>query len=820
MSAFTRMPPNSLASFEESASDGLSPIPVDTEIIEIVKDNNNQDIKSETEEPGGKEGYAPAPPEATMSYYMNEGGAASILSDMVDRVKHSAQRVSEEVAEAVEGVFHESMLVNSEPPLSRSETPANRSTVSDDGLMESASQRSVRFSDNDSIIDADPNPASDSGRDGDGLGSDVSKGAPPQDDNDRIDSPLVESGTGQSGTKDDARINVIQEQSENYGEGEGIAKDEGGTGSESTEQVTVNQTDATDKNQTDNEAFQQVDQVQVESIEQNNDIQTREESTKDVDTDVNETENLSGDEKMPGDLVQTPDANQDVGTEKISIPQHEQEHYDRQKLNNDQDDVLPESTNRIEQDGVVDEKTGSEITTKEEPAQEEQQSAIVLPEIQEQQVQIQNTAKHEAEQSEDNLTSEQTVDSAITGSPEDTEQTRENSEDVPNEPVMSAVTTDANQGSEINQIPSDKNEIDLSVKDNADQSAVEGADLNEADEKEDHGDGKTDVESEMEEQKKEEEDKEESSDQRESCNRKDDGDDDRDDKGDGGSSGGGEGGAGKSGQGGNSNNDDTREDHQDGPDETGQGDGAHDGGSHGNEESDVTSDNNQNKYSESQETKGIMKETYAIKNLLFNEFDRTPSNHGVTKVTKCWYGELEDDVPEIEDSVLFCAICGLDEDACVCPHSSLPPNRTRSGVVRPTYNKQDINEVTSSGGNRNGLHSAPMVIEGNKTSDTDELDLSLSENKIVLEYKALLGHEAGSGCFSSELTPRKGRPTSQSSVHFLLRGLPVVSGGGGHQDGEDGRKEDDTVCDSGCESEQVEDESLHDGDGSAEVIER
>ena len=163
MSAFTRMPPNSLASFGSTSdmmADGtMSPSIHGGEPEAILADIDNVKPDMTNGHSGrplelGKDGEdeASALPEATMSNFLHEGGAASILSGMVDKVKHNAQRVSEEVAEAVEGAYHDSMFVNSEPLSSRSATPANRSVVSDDGLFESASQRSVRFSDSDSFI--------------------------------------------------------------------------------------------------------------------------------------------------------------------------------------------------------------------------------------------------------------------------------------------------------------------------------------------------------------------------------------------------------------------------------------------------------------------------------------------------------------------------------------------------------------------------------------------------------------------------------------------------------------------------------------------
>ena len=167
-------------------------------------------------------------------------------------------------------------------------------------------------------------------------------------------------------------------------------------------------------------------------------------------------------------------------------------------------------------------------------------------------------------------------------------------------------------------------------------------------------------------------------------------------------------------------------------------------------------------------------------------------------MSNCWYGDLEDDVPEIEDSVLFCGICGLDEDACLCPHSTMALNRTQSGKTLPTQNMT---------GTSNRLLSAPGVIESDGRSTVEETDLSLTDNKIVMEYKALLGHEDDSGCFSSQLSSSPRKQSSSSNPAFLLRGVSVMSGEEGMTDGVNTRMED-VALDSGCESEQVDADGL------------
>ena len=51
------------------------------------------------------------------------------------------------------------------------------------------------------------------------------------------------------------------------------------------------------------------------------------------------------------------------------------------------------------------------------------------------------------------------------------------------------------------------------------------------------------------------------------------------------------------------------------------------------------------------------------------------------------YQDIEDDVPDIDESVLFCGVCGLDEDMCLCPHSTF---NEKLSFQRKTTNNNTI----------------------------------------------------------------------------------------------------------------------------------
>lgn len=85
-----------------------------------------------------------------------------------------------------------------------------------------------------------------------------------------------------------------------------------------------------------------------------------------------------------------------------------------------------------------------------------------------------------------------------------------------------------------------------------------------------------------------------------------------------------------------------------------------------------------------------------------------------------------DDIPEVDGPVLYCSVCGLDEDTCVCPNSSL--QRLLS---------------------QDNLQSRPEL------EDTEFIDECSQQQSIVLEYKMLLGESQGVSCYSDDLvSPR------------------------------------------------------------------
>ncbi|XP_041480806.1 uncharacterized protein LOC121428316 [Lytechinus variegatus] len=111
-----------------------------------------------------------------------------------------------------------------------------------------------------------------------------------------------------------------------------------------------------------------------------------------------------------------------------------------------------------------------------------------------------------------------------------------------------------------------------------------------------------------------------------------------------------------------------------------------------------------------------------------------------------------DDIPEVDDPFLFCDNCGLDEDTCVCPDSSLHRLLGQDNI----QNRPEL-------------------------EDEELLDESSQQQNIVLEYKMLLGDpHPGTGCYSDDLlSPREAwnedrddLRTSRSSRARPKSGLP------------------------------------------------
>ncbi|XP_071481714.1 uncharacterized protein [Diadema antillarum] len=154
----------------------------------------------------------------------------------------------------------------------------------------------------------------------------------------------------------------------------------------------------------------------------------------------------------------------------------------------------------------------------------------------------------------------------------------------------------------------------------------------------------------------------------------------------------------------------------------GDGDGHRDDGGSGRGKS--ADGNNPDK--EADEEVDITEEADETQEMCFKSLEQLLAEIASTASSRTQELESYDDIPEVDGPVLFCGICGLDEDSCVCPNSSL---------LRLLH-EDDL----------------PM---NRLELDDDFLEDNTHQQKIVLEYKLQLG-DLQPGCYSEDLvSPRQ-----------------------------------------------------------------
>ncbi|XP_071948392.1 uncharacterized protein [Antedon mediterranea] len=86
-----------------------------------------------------------------------------------------------------------------------------------------------------------------------------------------------------------------------------------------------------------------------------------------------------------------------------------------------------------------------------------------------------------------------------------------------------------------------------------------------------------------------------------------------------------------------------------------------------------------------------------------------------------------DDIPEIDDSVLFCGICGLDEDTCVCPSSKISKDFQSCSRIDSGY----------SGSNTSRSQKSLEVMASAKECWSPREDLQMTDvaNDLVMMYR-------------------------------------------------------------------------------------
>ncbi|XP_033642970.1 uncharacterized protein LOC117303038 [Asterias rubens] len=126
------------------------------------------------------------------------------------------------------------------------------------------------------------------------------------------------------------------------------------------------------------------------------------------------------------------------------------------------------------------------------------------------------------------------------------------------------------------------------------------------------------------------------------------------------------------------------------------------------------------------------------------------------------YEDIEDDVPEIDEAVLFCGLCGLDEDMCLCPHSTFNEKlnskghrlttKSASASVDIKHDRVPHRSFSAAGLLQSrGQNQAP--IESWIQQEDEEVSI---QNHLIAEYQVMLENPRQGG-FSKELiSPRDG----------------------------------------------------------------
>ncbi|XP_022101027.1 uncharacterized protein LOC110984804 [Acanthaster planci] len=143
--------------------------------------------------------------------------------------------------------------------------------------------------------------------------------------------------------------------------------------------------------------------------------------------------------------------------------------------------------------------------------------------------------------------------------------------------------------------------------------------------------------------------------------------------------------------------------------------------------------------------------------------------------------DYEDDIPEVDEPVLFCGICGLDEDMCLCPCSTFNEKLGSLGhkqTIKSTSAVIDNNPLTSGAPQRSysaaeGLQSTRGIKEIMYSwSQEAEIEEKSIQRHLILEYQAMIEKPGQKGFLSEALTsPRFG----QGNL-MLLQGTKMKCG--------------------------------------------
>ncbi|XP_033099157.1 uncharacterized protein LOC117102836 [Anneissia japonica] len=110
------------------------------------------------------------------------------------------------------------------------------------------------------------------------------------------------------------------------------------------------------------------------------------------------------------------------------------------------------------------------------------------------------------------------------------------------------------------------------------------------------------------------------------------------------------------------------------------------------------------------------------------------------------------DIPEIDESVIFCGICGLDEDTCVCPRSKAASSKDRFFHSSPRINSAYTEPITSPSDEN------LEVVEHAKEcwSPREDLQMTDKANNLIMKYRNMYDNgifkdHSATACFSEML---------------------------------------------------------------------
>ncbi|XP_038045613.1 uncharacterized protein LOC119720130 [Patiria miniata] len=134
-----------------------------------------------------------------------------------------------------------------------------------------------------------------------------------------------------------------------------------------------------------------------------------------------------------------------------------------------------------------------------------------------------------------------------------------------------------------------------------------------------------------------------------------------------------------------------------------------------------------------------------------------------------------DDIPDIDEPFLFCGICGLDEDVCLCPHSTFDKKLGSSGHTLKTKSASAVvnGKLSSTDASKRSYSAVEGLCDSernrgqiNSWCQEAEIEEESIQKHLILEYQSMIEKPRHKGFLSDELTS----PRFSQGDYMILQG--------------------------------------------------